>query len=201
VARAVSLCQVEESMRWGAFMGIALFALVVIAVSVGRVIRVVNLFAPASAGEPQSIAAAPFADDPVNRSVGRPSEAPQLGPPQALSQDLDETLRTARGTRMKSKRSEPESLQALPETALDQDLRPVMAEMQKLNPADPAARVEDLARKAAPTLARETLDHSADTTARNPEVEHELLETLKEQKQILAGKRETVDSVLKDTAR
>jgi hypothetical protein len=184
-------------MRWALFTGIGLFALVVIAASVGRVIRVVNLFAPASASESESIVAAtPHTDDPVTRSPARPAEVVHPASVE-VSAGIDEALRVAPANGAQSKRGESESRRALPQAALDQDLRPVMAGM-KLGPADPGAQVQDLARKVAPTLASEALDHSAGNVARNAEVEHELLETWKEQKQILAGKRDTVDSVLKD---
>jgi hypothetical protein len=56
--------------------------------------------------------------------------------------------------------------------------------------------VDDLATKLAPAFAREAVDLSAQKSPVMPEVEHELLETWKEQKQILAGKRDTIDTVL-----
>jgi hypothetical protein len=161
-------------MRWALFTGVALFALFVIAWAAGRVVHVASLLAPASARNPESVAlAVPYADRPATRSSATPA---------ALVRPASEEVSPANGP-----------------AALDQDLRPLMTEM-KLDPAGPGARVEDLARGVAPALARDALEHSSDNAVRNPEVERELLETWKEQKQILAGQRRgTVDSVLKDT--
>jgi hypothetical protein len=191
--------------RWAIFAGIALPALGVIAVAVSRVIQVVSVFSDSSAAEPQSVApAATYVDDPVTRS---PSSPPVIvnpaaeevfgktttgGTTQALSEDLDDALRAARASGTQEKRQVP------PKTGPRQNLRPVMART-KLDSADLGEQVEGLSQKVAPALAREVLEHSADNAARSPEVEHELLETWKEQKQILAGQRPTVDSVLKDT--
>jgi hypothetical protein len=161
-------------MRWAIFAGVALFALVVIAAAVGRAIRVVHFFAPVPADESESVAsAASCAGDSVTRSPAEPSEVANRAAVE-VSADLDEALRNTRATGVPSKRGEA-------------------------GPADPGAQVEAIAQKVAPTLAREAVEHSADTAERNPEVEHELLETWKEQKQILAGQRTTIDSVLKDT--
>jgi hypothetical protein len=183
-------------MRGAIFMGVALFAVVVLAVAVGKMVRVVNLFAPAAADRPESVAsAAPFPGGHV--PAGRAETVDPVA--KEVSAGFDEALHSARGTGVLSKRDGPER-GALPRGALDQDERPGTAGM-KLDRADPGAQVEDLAQKIAPALAREALDHSGDNAARNADVEHELLETWKEQKQILAGQRTTVDSVLKDTPR
>ena len=48
----------KQQMRGAILMGVAFFALVVLAAAVGRVIRVVNLFAPPSAAESTSVASA-----------------------------------------------------------------------------------------------------------------------------------------------
>jgi hypothetical protein len=183
-------------MRAAILMGIAVFAFAVLAAAVGRVIRVVNLFAPSSAGESASVAsAARYKDGPVTRSPAVPSEVVQPSAKE-VSVDLDEAIGTGHGTGVQTNREELR--RALPRGAIDQDVGPVMARM-KLDSAGPGAEVEDLAQKIAPTLAREALEHSADDTSRNADVEHELLETWKEQKQILAGHRTTVDSVLQET--
>jgi hypothetical protein len=63
-------------------------------------------------------------------------------------------------------------------------------------PSQRSSEVDDLATKLAPALAREAVDLSAQKSPVMPEVEHELLETWKEQKQILAGQRGTIDTVL-----
>jgi hypothetical protein len=111
-----------------------------------------------------------------------------------VSADLDEALRNTRATGVPSQRGEPEPRRVGAPGVRDHDLAGM-----KLDPGDPGAQVEALAQKVAPALAREALEHSADTAERNADVEHELLETWKEQKQILAGQRTTIDSVLKDT--
>jgi hypothetical protein len=198
-------------MRWGILTGIALVALLIITAAIGRVIQVVSFFGPASGSGSESLgSAAPYADDPVARPaapgtsetahpVAEKISADKAVPgTQALPTELDETLRrSATGaTDAPSKRPPPEARHGVPGGALDQDLRPVIAQM-KLDPSDPGAQVEELAQKVAPTLAREAIEHSDDNAARNADVEHELLETLKEQKQILAGQRDTPDSVLK----
>jgi hypothetical protein len=63
-------------------------------------------------------------------------------------------------------------------------------------PSQRGTEVDDLAMQLAPGFARQAVDLSAQKSPVMPEVEHELLETWKEQKQILAGKRETIDTVL-----
>jgi hypothetical protein len=191
-------------MRWAIFMGIALPALLVIAVAIARVVQVVSVFAPVSAAESRTVAtAAPYVDDPpLTRSPPGPSIIPN--PPvdeapvstnaittPAPPENLGKATQVARATGIPGKRQTP------PKTALDQDLRPVMEGMK--DSADLASQVESLAHKVGPELAQEVLTHSADNAVRNADVERELLETLKEQKQILSGQRPTVDTMLKDT--
>jgi hypothetical protein len=189
-------------MRWGIFAGIALPALAVIAVAVSRVIQVVSVFAGPSAAEPQSVApVAPYVDDPpvtrtppapsvvVNPSAEEVVDKTTTVTTQALSEDLDKVVHAARAAGTQGKRAVP------PQAALNQDLGPVMAGM-KVDSADLGSQVEGIAQKVAPGLAQEVLTHSADNAVRNADVEHELIESWKEQKQILAGQR---DSVLKDT--
>jgi hypothetical protein len=181
-------------MRGPVFIGIALIALLVIGVSAGRIIHVVSVFSPDSASKPESVAS--FAPHTVTRSPGGTSEVVQPATataPQASSEDLDGTLVAARAKGVQSKRDALETRGAQPQTPLDQDLQPTMAAM-KLHPGA-GAQVEDFARSMAPKLAREAIEHSTDNAARNPEVEHELLETWKQQQQILAGKRDTIDTV------
>ena len=67
--------------------------------------------------------------------------------------------------------------------------------------ANPGAQVDQVAKQLAPSLDTEVRQHAADPVDVSPEVTHELLETYEEQKKILAGQRDTIDSVLNETAR
>jgi hypothetical protein len=186
-------------MRW-LFSALVLCAATVLAVTAKRVVGFLGWFASEPTDEPALLAVEPpRADDTLGPAetlpprAFEPRGAPSVGQPSEVGETPDETSRRAR------RAPPPNPNRDVPEPTLSPDAlgRGSSTGAKRTSPdlADPAAQVEGLAREVAPKLAAEVREHAADMD-RNPEVEHELLETLKEQQQILAGKRDTVDSVL-----
>ena len=183
------------------FAGSAFLALIVIAASVGRVLHVVNLFAPASGGE----LAVRYASDPAAPSGASTSAVASARADEVvanttertrvLSEGLDDALRSARAAEEPSRPGELQPQRPLTLATLDENVGLATAGTRR---DSAGAQVEDLARKVAPSLAREALAPSADHPTRNADVEHELLETWTQQKQILAGQQGTMDTELKD---
>lgn len=178
----------EDSMRWVALVGIALCssvlgAAVLVRAMSGRVIR------PESAptGESQSSESAVLAADNLGSAPGvEPAEAVPAAADDVSNnaseenrQDLSEGLRAALRARDDAK-----AQGKVPPSEVDRAVPQAGSE------------VDDLARQLAPALEQEALSQSQKPSPEMREVEGELMDTWKEQKQILAGRRETADSVL-----
>jgi hypothetical protein len=163
-------------MRW-LLATLALCAgIIIVAVTVKRVIDVLSWFAPERAGAPALVPVAP------PRAVDTASST--LGPAARLPPRADEPWGAS------SSRLPPDLSETLNET---------LRSTPRAVPRNPNGDAPGIARDFGHKLAGEAREHAAEsieTMQRNPEIEHELLETLKEQQQILAGKRDTVDSVL-----
>jgi hypothetical protein len=177
----------EDWMRWMVLGGIALSASIPGAAVLCR--TMMSHTASASAGEPESFGSTAVADDNIGsrspvtssddvRAAGEDiaSKASEVNR-QALSEGLDEALRARQAAKTQGRWAESEPLPELPQGPQG------------------GTEVEDLAQKMAPELAREAMDLSP-RNQQTFEVEHELLQTWKEQKDTLAGKRDTIDTVL-----
>jgi len=164
-------------MRW-LLSALALCAAIFVARTAKRVMDVLSWFAPERTEGPALVAPSPpYAgdrtfDSPPSAARSQPSVGGILGGP--------------------SSTFAPE-----PQGAFDGAFR--AAERARADLASPFAQVEQMAKELAPSLAQELRELAADNVEPNPEVTRELLETYTEQKKVLAGQRDPVDSVLKET--
>ena len=182
------------------FSALVLCAAIVLAVTAKRVVGFLGWFTSDRTDEPAPVAVEPpRAVDTLGPAETLPPRALEpwgassVGQPSELGETLDETSRSAR--RALAPNANRDAPEPTPSRAALGRGSSTGAKSTSPDLADPAAQVEGLAREVAPKLAAEVREQAADME-RNPEIEHELLETLKEQQQILAGKRDTVDSVL-----
>ncbi len=173
-------------MRWVTLVGISLCtsvlgAAVLVRAMKGRTTHTENV------STAQSIESAPLADDntappdiepaavvpPVTNDVSNSAS-------QEDRQELTGSLRAALRARDRAKAQDKGASSDSVEVSVPQ--------------AGP--EVDDLARQLAPALAQEALSESKQASPQMLEVTGELMDTWKEQKEILAGQRATVDSIL-----
>jgi hypothetical protein len=195
-------------MRWVILMGVALCAFVAGGALMSRVFEPANEEPAPPASEPGSIGGSAAADDP-----GAPSFAPSSNvvpvaavpaaaaedgrtgsaeDPQALQAGLDQALRAMQAAQANGPREEARGPRR---AAVAPDPQTASGDIT-LDPAGLGPEAEALAKKLGPALAREARESAGQKPAGTLEIEHELLQTWKQQKEILNGQGDTIDTVL-----
>lgn len=182
-------------MRWVIPLSIALCASAAGAVIQARTMVRSLQDAVASASGPRRMGHEALPEnDALPAPEGTRGEAADRAPSaQALSEGLDEALGAVRAASSRHRRNSAEQHPSA--RALSSDLRGQGGAMTD-DEARLGSQIQELAQKMAPVLTNEALDYAADKPPVAAEVERDLLDTWKEQKQILAGQRDTIDSVL-----